>query len=212
MSFRNKINFRLASFTCHGIAKVFQSVKPLPKLTWLMFFTAALIGSISLIIDNLSIFFEYPVVTKIRYHSSEQVDFPTVTICHNSPFMKTDSVDFLIDYLERYSNYSYSIYGNNLTKLEFLNNNLLNNRVLNRFIFFNALNLNESMKKSFSFTPEEMIINCEFHGEPCNYSKLAWYYDYDHGGCYSFNALTSQDESKVVNTGGTRGSLGMSII
>lgn len=173
------------SSTSHGVSNYLRTNRPQFKCMWLTCFMVSSTIWILSVVQVMTLYFSYPVTTRIRFIDQAKVDFPTIAICNSNPYMTNASVDFLIDYFERYTNYSYS--NSNITKLEFLNDLFLNDSSQITNLSYNNYNLNESIKKSFGLSFSEQFISCHFGGNLCTLDDFKWFYDYNYGNCYAFN-------------------------
>lgn len=52
--------------------------------------------------------------------SEKNVDFPSIAICNSNPFLTNYSIDFIVEFLENTTNFSYAHSGH-VTKLNYLN-------------------------------------------------------------------------------------------
>ena len=149
------------------------------------------------IYNSIVEFFEYHVISRSRFVYEKESDFPGVAICHTNPIVTNYSIDLLIEYLENETKYSY-VNQSNLTKLDFLNQVLYNDKAIKFNIRSYLMNLNETEKKTLGFTAEEMIVDCIFTNTACSHRDFIWHYHLDHGNCYVFN---SKNKLKICNSG-----------
>lgn len=140
------------SSTSHGVSNYLRTEKPQFKCMWLLCFLVSGTAWVLTVIQVMSLYFSYPVTTRIRFIDQSKVDLPTIAICNVNPFLTNASVEFLIDYFEEYTNYSYSE-SNSITRLQFLNDIFLNDSAQITNLSYNNYNMNDSVKKSnFLFT------------------------------------------------------------
>ena len=113
-------------------------------------------------------------------------EFPAVTICNLNPFdMGTNAETgvyinkkLLLNNISPSINVSANDTGISLVKQAA---NMLKASVI-------ADKLNDTYKRSLGFTIETMLVSCFYNGVPCYASNFRWFWSFDFGNCYTFNA------------------------
>ena len=164
------------STTAHGIPKIISSKLFLLRIIWSIF----LLGSASvccyMIFKSISNYCDREVVTKTTLTNQLPTEFPAITICNRSPFVTNESISFYEKNLE------------NLTKQLNQNNDSLTEQV-STYKLFEAFNLSNEYQKKLGLELKELIYECIFNYQPCNYTNdFVWYYDFQFGNCFKFNS------------------------
>ena len=62
----------------------------------------------------------------------------------------------------------------------------------------------QTFLQSIGYSINDLLVSCYFNGLPCNSNDFTWFYDYNYGNCYTFNANASsvQTTSKAGPTNG----------
>ena len=140
--------------------------------------------------------YEVTTTTRIMYESSSQ--FPKITICNCNPFTSKNSTEFLRRINEE-TNPDIDMFNetqidklNYTTKLAFFQN------------IYNAANvamlkLSNDEKKELGHRLEDLLISCQFDGEPCDASDFVWKFDNFFGNCYVFNSGLNEAKNETVD-------------
>ena len=138
-------------------------------------------------------YFEYGVVTNVKYIYEEVSDFPDISFCDLIPFSTKEG----IEYFEMKSNEYLDVVGHiekNATR-QFRDSDSL--RI---FININVLASNKSFQKKIVNPLENMLLTCVFNGNPCTVSDFIWFYDAYYGSCHKFNTKIPKN-SKIYDPG-----------
>lgn len=182
--FKESLIQNASKATAHGLSHIANAQNKFNFAVWLCIFVISFICCMMLFTKTIQDYLEYPVTTKSRFIYEDKSQFPGIAICHSNP-LKTDyAIDFAIDYLERYTDYSYRT-EQNKTKLEFLNEYFINEKLKEMQTYL--INLDESTLKKIGMPLEDLIISCEFVSKQCNLSDFKWQYHRNHGSCYVIN-------------------------
>ena len=162
------------------------------ELARICFLTFVFIISCYFVTRELIDFLTYPVQTQRKHVAEKQIMFPAVAVCNSNPFSTNYSINYLVDYLESNTKYSYlqavnSNSSQNLTKLSFLNKIFATDSNVKYLIRSTFYNLNDSIKKQFSLPMNETILNCQFKSKKCSDADFKWFYSFHHGTCHLFN-------------------------
>lgn len=66
-------------------------------------------------------------------------------------------------------------------------------------------NLNSTYIKSLGFDLSSILISCYYNGIQCTESDFTYYYTYEYGNCYVFNAYSSATKLNAIRTGPASG-------
>jgi hypothetical protein len=73
-----------------------------------------------------------------------------------------------------------------------------------------VINNNAAQKEKLielTFSLDIMLLSCTYNGQNCNQSDFVWFFSYDYGSCYTFNAKTvnesTNDLKMTTDNGGT---------
>jgi len=167
--------------TIHGIPRLLKTKSFFMKIVWGIFTAASVVLCVHQIKQSVEDFLSYDTVTTFETIVEIPAKFPTITICNLNIFQ---------------NNFNYTII--NTVKLP---PNITFNKVDERFFLLNNLHpLNDTIKKKFAFSIEEMLISCRFNGQFCDWSDFEWYFDPFYANCYRFNS--KMDQIKIVTQSG----------
>lgn len=172
-SFKTICNDWLSSITCHGFPRVLLHESRLMCALWAVFPTLMALLAFYFIIETVSAFLSYDVVTNIKTYDDLKTLFPTISICNQNPFV----TDFAVNYVEKL-----------MAGLGFemkVANDIMFIRLLIQSI---VISENDELKKKMAYERNETILNCHYNGIPCADDDFSWYYDFYYGNCYKFNA------------------------
>jgi hypothetical protein len=183
------------------------------KIIWFICFFISCAFAGCLVKQTIDDYFKYPVMSQIRQYTEKKVDFPSIAICNSNPFVSNFSIEFIVDYLETYTNFSFKSAkkcNNELTKLNFIKKIAINKPYIFSAIHTFAYNfLNESEQQKLGFSLDQILIKCEFKNEICQQQQFKWIYDLRNGGCYVFNML--EYKTLTVSSSGIDTSLSLEI-
>ena len=179
------------------------------ELLRIFFLTFVFIISCYFVTRELIDFLKYPIQTQSKNVAEKQVIFPAVAICNSNPFTTNYSINYLVDYLELKTKYSYlqAVNNNsshNLTKLSFLNKIFATDSNLKYLIRSTFYNLNDSIKMQFNLPMNETLLNCEFKSKKCSATDFRWFYSFYHGTCHLFNAYGTYSSTEVGTESGLK--------
>ena len=141
-----------------------------PVLIWILYF---------LIIRSITNFFEFETVTKTTVRYQSPAEFPTITICNINPFVNEAGILKLVE--------------GNITR-----KNFTSQKKFNQYLRFKAFNLSLEDRKNLGLKIDELIYDCSFNGEQCDFDNdFRWIYSYQFGNCFQYNSGYSFNASQV---------------
>ena len=170
--------------TSHGIPQALRNSHASLKILWTVCFLVSAVLCAIVVINSIDEYFEYDVVTKIRVIEKESLEFPTITLCHTSPFSTRNGSDFfweiVLNHTKKFAdNKNFTLF--NYTS--YLNTEL----VPSLYYQLNNPKFNDNQKKSLGLSIENMLYYCQFHLSECNSRNFKWYFHLEYGNCYQFN-------------------------
>jgi hypothetical protein len=157
----------ISDSTMHGIPRLIKSKSLISKIIWAFFFVTCAAGCIYLILSSICTYLEYNDVTSIEIITEIPAKFPVVSICNLNKVLKKNP--FVSEILDMFAN--------------------LTSNDLKDFYIMNSLNnLNDTIKRSLSYSLNETIIQCSFNLIQCNITRdFTWFFSPFYGNCYSYN-------------------------
>lgn len=153
--------------TSHGIPRVLKSKPISMKILWALCFLASTGYCISLVINTINDFLSYDHITSVDIYFEMPALFPAITICNLNSFQTNKSIEFANKFLANM----------NLSK------------ELRKFFLMNEIfDSADSVKKSYSYSLSESLIECQFNGQKCYADQFEWIFDILYGNCYRFNS------------------------
>jgi hypothetical protein len=157
--------------TVHCIAKLANAKNNSIKLMWIV--SAALTFSIcaSLILNSITDYLKFELVTSIQYIDETMAEFPTITICNSEALITNEARNL------------YDVYRKSI--------NVSNEDLITYIGFLNLLYFNSTVeqKKALSLSYDNTIISCSYNHEICDIENdFSYYYHYFYGNCYQFNS------------------------
>ena len=173
--------YLIQSLNIHGVPKVIRSKNFLLKLWWMSLTFTSATFAIFFIRKTLMEYSRYYVTTEVRLNETNELDFPTITICNSNKL----STNFSLPYLEMLKN-QYE------DKEKFNEFDLIKDlkwfQVSRLFEKLNITDLN--VRKNFTLSIKDMIADCRFNRIDCNYSDFEWIFNSRYGNCYRFNTFS----------------------
>ena len=176
---KNTIKSIIKDSTIHGIPRLLKANSLMSKISWILLFICSISYCIYLIITASLSYLQYNTVTNFEIIPEMPAIFPAITICNLNQYQ----TNYSFDIVQKYSNYS----SLNTYKRFFLMNELLT--------------INDSFKKSLTYSLKESLISCLLNLNPCSSSDFVWTFDPIYGNCYSFNTgLNSSGHSVDIQS------------
>ena len=177
----------LSNSTAHAIPNIIRSKEKGVKLMWLIFLIISTGFCSFLVIQGILDYFDHEVNSKTRtiYDENETL-FPTVTICNKNTFTTEYAYNFLKDLIKE-KNLTDVFDASQIKKLSFnTKTTQLFNLLYPALGFIKNKNLSDNDKKKFDFSIKDILIDCYFNGQRCNYTDFEEVYEY--GNCFKFNS------------------------
>jgi len=54
---------------------------------------------------------------------------------------------------------------------------------------------------SLGFQLSDMLVSCDFNGQPCSVDDFKWWRDYEYGNCFTFNSLKFATSRSISRSG-----------
>ena len=174
------------SSTIHGIPMALRADLGLLKYMWIISTLVSAALCSYLICISIVEYFQYGVVSRIDDIKSTPIAFPTVAICNLNLFATKYALDFLNLTLESYLKNSFArVSADDIeADLEYFG-------FVRSLVIYNmeTMKLNDSQKKAFGLSLDEMVLRCEFNSYPCDLENdFSWHFSKEHGNCYRFNS------------------------
>ena len=134
-----------------------------------------------MIVRAITNYLQFEVKSQIRQVPQKSITFPSIQMCNAKFFATREASDYLREYFLNE--------GKNITNLdEFFDNP--NASTLANWLIYQTYSpkFNMTLKRSFSYSLEDILLKCEFDSKPCNLSWFDWYYHPFFGNCYRFNS------------------------
>lgn len=166
--------------TSHGLPSIFRVDKIYLKIIWTILFLTSTSFCIASVWQSFDTFFSFPVSSSVKIHYESPVDFPAVTICNLNSFVKPRSVSLV--------NYTLASYNMTREMIIYMQNYQWK-QIAQAIITDSNSNkiLNESVRKYFGFSLDEILISCNYAGLPCKKTDFWWFQDPTYGNCYTYN-------------------------
>ena len=157
------------STTAHGIPKIISSKLFFLRIIWSIFLLISVSVCCFMVFKSVNNYCDYEVVTKTTLTNQLPSEFPAITICNRSPFVTNESKSF---YEKDH---------------EILTKQLGENT--HTYKLFEPFNLSIENQKKLGLELKELINDCHFNNEACNYTNdFVWFYDFFFGNCFTFNS------------------------
>lgn len=179
-SFRRLMIKWLQDSSSHGIPHIMKSDYVFLKIIWFLFFCLSTGYCIYFIKDTFVDYMGNRVQTLINVVQDTPAIFPAISICNINPF-KSDDEEIINELRNKLKEFDViddpNLYSADLRQQS-------DSKSLRSFI----INLPDSNKSRYGYTAERMFIQSKLNGFPLRIDRFEWYYDFDYGNCYKFNA------------------------
>jgi hypothetical protein len=167
--------------TIHGIPRLVKPNSWISKIAWMLFFIGSISYCIYLILTAILDYLQFNTVTNIETIKDMPADFPIITICNLNQLQTNYSSQIRQKYSEM--NYIFS-----------------DLQMINLYLMNEFSSLNDSFKKSLTYSLKESLISCSINMMPCFSTDFVWRFDPIYGNCYSFNTgfNSSKKSSDVI--------------
>ena len=163
----------LSSINAYGIPKIFRSnINLIMKIIWFSCVLASVGYCLYLLVQLIQMYTSFPSSISTEKVQEMPTQFPAVTICNLKTVNNAANLNFL-----------------NLVKNKTANQStfewISSIQYLMRAAVFNQNN--ETIRKSYGYQLENMLVSCHFNYNPCYLSDFTYFYDPLYGNCYTFN-------------------------
>ena len=169
--------------TLHGLPKILSTNRRHMKIIWLVFTLTSIGFCIFMITKTITDYLQYELKSQIRQIPHKSVKFPSIQICNINNFVTLEANAYLNEFY--LTNFGYNF--TSLDDILRINSTLIYQQNLAFYQTF-LPNFNETRKKLFGYSLEDLIVACEFDSKPCNLSWFEWNYNANYGNCYVFNS------------------------
>jgi hypothetical protein len=167
--------------TVHGLKKIVKNELIVLKIMWTLLLCGSLGYSVYSIVEIVSDYREYGVVSSTRIRFVNELDLPVITICNSNPFTTPYSVEVLssVQNVSLIDGGSNSIDSN---RLKYLNAKYY-------LAYYAKSSFNQSVLSRFGLTLNETVLSCVINFRDCSLeNELVSFYDALYGNCFVFNA------------------------
>ena len=172
----------LETLSIHGLPNIIKKKNKIIRAWWILLTMTSSILSIYFIRQILIEYYRYNVTTEMRIVDSNEIEFPTITICEFNQLSTIESYnDF--NYLFDILNHSDSI-------------NLILHVIHGWKIFSNQPELNVNERKKYSKSIDKMLRSCYFNNQKCTHHDFKWLFNENFANCYQFNSYLLNNVSK----------------
>ena len=158
-----------------------------------LFWTIALIGfatvMIIFIVQSFRDYFAYPTQTSVNVVVQRTQPFPAFSFCNYSPVR----FDLFIEPFLNYTNSRNLTNTNDTSTISAAQANYVRD-------FFRDSWHKEKNVSRFLFSLNSIMIGCYYNGIKCNANDFTSFFSSKHGFCYTFNAKTKLNDSRIRQT------------
>ncbi len=151
--------------TLHGIPRLLKSKSFLSKIMWALCFLVSIGFCINIIAMSIVDYLQFDTVVDIAYNSEMPTALPVITICNLNQFQTKSSLQFA-------------------NKQEFSE---IENFFKRYALFDSMIELNETLRQSFSYNLNETLISCYFNNLKCTSADFKTVFVPWNGKCFSFS-------------------------
>jgi hypothetical protein len=179
---------------------------------WLFFVVSLSFVFVYMIMHLFSEYYSYSVLNNIEIlRDVPKTPFPSVTICDYNNFHTPEGKAYTKDVLKNFDSKLFESTHKSKTKLIHLKEKYVKSSLLKNLTIFNDFEL----RKKFSPTLDQILIECHFGSRSCNISDFEYFFDINYGNCYifnsGFNSLNQKVALKSVLTSGDKSGLQLSL-
>ena len=159
--------------TAHGILPAVNPTTRIFRIIWLLCLACSLAICTYMIYRVIAQYLNWELVVKIEEKDVDELIFPTITLCNINPFVTPEAFVYLRDYY----NTNYKVNIKNFSEFA----KLVQNKTIpyeTDWIFYQTFdpNFNQTLKRSFGYSAEQRIRNCQINTKACKPSDFVWYY------------------------------------
>ena len=179
--------------TMHGLPRIFKSKSWLVKIMWFLCFLGSTGYCVYLTLTSVFDFLDYNVVTSIETFREIPSTLPAITICNLNQYQNNNSFEFVENRSKLYKSFGFQ------------------NFEIDFFILNEIITLNETLKRSFSYSLDEALIKCTINNIECDSSQFKWIFHPALGNCFQFNtgkySNGSENKLNIINRPGLNNGL-----
>jgi len=174
--------------SAQGLPKIFQYQNKCVRTLWLLVFVSFSFCTFYFFTRGILDFLDFEVVSKIRVHNEESLEYPFITLCSSFPFTSKRSHEVLSEF-DNLSSLSFddvfdvksaNILDENFLKLTLSSSN---------YIYYGmrrAFSMNDIQKLELGYDLKEILQFCSFNGELCTLNDFTWIFSFQYGNCFQF--------------------------
>jgi hypothetical protein len=166
----------LQNLTIHGIPNLFREKPKTIKLFWFILTAISACLSVYFIYKTIYDFLEYEVTTEVRLIDAQSLDIPNIMICNKNQLSSSESVKYLNLIAKQIG---LKDYDNNKEKMKLFLSLLSPGYIL--------YNISFDLGRNLTLKPNQMIFECLFNNEKCDYDWFEWIFNINYGNCYRIN-------------------------
>ena len=184
--------------TTHGLGNIYRAKSKLIRVLWILCFLASCGYCFYQLVISVLDYLTFSTMSKYHVINEIPMVFPAVDVCvlnaYDASKVKTDieklkSTNPNILNLKSYPYFIQSI--------DYLSDSLKAN--LER-MWENQSNA-ESLKKSYEFTLNQLLISCRFQDSACFPDNFTYFHSFEFGACFSFNSGLNSPIQKLNQAG-----------
>jgi len=183
--------------TIHGPGSISRNRSYFLKFIWFLCLVLCSTYCSYLIADSVLIYFSYPVSTSIKIVTEQPTTFPTISFCSlnqfNMSYLKSSAF-----YQKLVADNFYDPNGSNDSSSHPFIDMIAQSKQLKVYVS----SLPNEEKKKFGNQLSEMMLFCRANSVLCGLKDFEWFYDFDFGNCYRFNANGSLKMGRVGSGNG----------
>jgi hypothetical protein len=173
------------SVTYHCFPKIFkEKTRFCMRFIWALIFLIFSSLTCYILVNNITSYYKYSVVSTIQIVNEETSVFPAVTICNSNPYV-TKYAENLTKEL------AYESYGIDLESITFddFNKEFIPKLGFYMNTYVNNPEYSDTNRKRLGLNFAKFINSCYFNNLPCNLTRdFQWFFHSDYGNCIQFNA------------------------
>jgi hypothetical protein len=189
---KNKFKNILDEPFAQAIIKIIYSHNIFLKIFLIIFVVNSSALALYLVINVITNYFNYGIVTTTRTLNEIPSKFPQITICNYNMFTTEYALEFLRNMSESMKKTKNDV--NIFDKNEILNISYQTMRAkitvfYKRVIsYVNSDSFSNENRKKLGHRLKDILHNCKFNTIPCDLDDFTWEFDPVYGNCYKFNS------------------------
>ncbi|GFO40573.1 acid-sensing ion channel 1 [Plakobranchus ocellatus] len=164
------------STSMHGVHHVLGQRPVWRRIVWSILVIGFVAWAVHNVYQILSDYNSHPVHTSVSSEYQSKMNFPAVTVCNLNRIKLSKTPHFLLDFLQHFFMYG----------IDVATTNALINLFLRTF--------GRQQQRDMGHQIEDMLFHCQFGNEICTPGNFTFFYNLQHGNCYTFAG--SQDSHR----------------